>query len=114
MCDGGPVLNYLQKLLSEDRHKVLLIGYCTPGSIGGKLIELSKVSRKLRAKLPGVLDLGSRRLPVAHVRAEICRLHGYQSHADRIGLLDWICLLENDAPHPRARRVFINHGSQSS
>jgi len=89
--EGGPIVEHLIRWLPSRRARILLAGYCMPGTITGRLEE-DPPTIKLRGR------------PV-RVEASISRLSCFSGHADAPQLERWITSM----PGPRPR-VILNHG----
>jgi len=112
MCSGGPVLDYLAKLLPLESTTVLLTGFQSAGTIGGKLQSLKSLAVDERTKLTDALEFGDgRTLRLADVRAEITCIRGYSGHLDQEGLVDWVFREFNGQPSQVGRTVFLTHGN---
>lgn len=109
MCDVGPIVPHLVREVPRSASTVVLTGYASPDTVGGKLRAASRVVEK-----PGFesLGLGETMFEVSDIKAKVEDLGGYYSgHADRDGLLDFV--FRRDDTHVRSNqacRVFINHG----
>ncbi|MEQ6888594.1 MBL fold metallo-hydrolase [Halomonas sp. CS7] len=115
--DGGPAATWLPKVLLSQKNIVAMSGYCSSGTIGGKLLELQNVKLEDRAFLSGELIWQKKehqpqaRLEARDIRAKIARLSGYSGHADQADLLNW--LFEHHKGHTWqmiGRTVFLQHG----
>ncbi len=95
MCEAGRIRHHLKHHLWQPEHTILFAGYQAAGSLGRSLLDgVQKV------KLFG---------EEIAVRAEIASLHGTSGHADRQGLLDWVCAIPQ-----KPEIVFVNHGDEQS
>jgi metallo-beta-lactamase family protein len=114
MCDGGPVVNYLSELLLEERNKLLFTGYCSPRTVGGKLLQLQDMSLRARSELSEVLrwNSSSEAVQLAAVRADISSVSGYSGHADHDGLLDWFFQWRDSRGYPAGYTTFLTHGDE--
>ncbi|MCU0793010.1 MAG: MBL fold metallo-hydrolase [Opitutaceae bacterium] len=108
MCQGGRALELLRKNLGKPEVLVALMGFQAPDTPGAQL-------RKRVDNPDVVLDLTEWKMP-ADVKATIVDLGKYYSgHADQAGLVKYA--LHKDDPKYRyasLKRVFLNHGEQSS
>ena len=95
MCEAGRIRHHLKHNLWDSRNTVLFVGYQAEGSLGRKLQE-------------GVEEVRLFGEDIA-VNAEIATLHGTSGHADQAGLVRWLQCF-----HEKPRKVFINHGEDSS
>jgi metallo-beta-lactamase family protein len=113
MCDGGPVANYLTGLLDDERNTVLLTGYCSKKTNGGKLLRIAGESIKKRQKRRGQLTWSDATdsIPLAAIHADIDNIRGYSGHADHDGLLDWFFGWDNGRHYPAGMTVFLTHGN---
>jgi metallo-beta-lactamase family protein len=112
MCNGGPVLRYLQDHLCDPASTVLFTGYAAGESVGGQLRRLECLGPAEREQIGGDLVLplsnGDARLPLAAIRANIASLEGYSGHADQNGLMQWLAPTRRD--ESIAPVVFVQHG----
>jgi metallo-beta-lactamase family protein len=92
MCDGGPVVAYLEKYLSDPNVVVMLTGYMSPMTLGGKLLAGQK-SIRLDGKF-------------YEVRAKILHYNFWSAHGDESSLLRW---LEGWRWGQHAK-IYLNHG----
>lgn len=90
MCEAGRIRHHLKHNLWRSESTILFSGYQVEGTIGRKLQDGEKY-----VKLFGE-DIA--------VKADICQLEGFSSHADRDLLIEWLS-------HTRCRQVFVNHGN---
>lgn len=113
MCNGGPVANYLSELLYEERNTILLTGYCSPNTNGGKLFRIMNETIKKRKKRGGALTWSdsTAAVPLASIHADIAAIGGYSGHADHEGLLDWFFGWDDGRHYPAGQTVFLTHGS---
>ena len=91
MCDAGRIRHHLKYNLWRSNSSVVFVGYQAVGSLGRRLLDGAE-----SVKLFGE-DVA--------VKAEIVRMPGMSSHADRSGLLRWI-----RAYAPKPQHVFVVHG----
>lgn len=95
MITGGRVLTYLQKMIHDPKHAVLLVGYQAEATRGRKLLE-------------GAKDLKIYGKYVA-VGAQIATIDRLSAHADQRALLGWIDKLEQ-----KPDMIFLIHGEVSA
>jgi metallo-beta-lactamase family protein len=89
--DAGPIVEHFIRWLPSRRGRILLAGYCMPGSVVGQLLDD-----------PPRLKLRGRWVPV---EAPIDRLECFSGHADAAGLERWLCSMPGAQP-----RVALHHG----
>ncbi len=108
MCQGGRALELLRKNLGKPEVLVALMGFQAPDTPGAQL--------RRRVDNPDApIDLTFWKLP-SDVRATVVDLgRFYSGHADQAGLVRYA--LQKDDPrfsYAPLRRVFLNHGDNSS
>ncbi|MDR9440396.1 MAG: MBL fold metallo-hydrolase [Halomonas sp.] len=79
MCAGGRVVNYLKRMLGDERHDVLFIGYQGAGTPGRDIQRYGPRG--------GWVALDGERI---NIRARIDTIGGYSAHADQADLLRFI------------------------
>lgn len=92
MMEAGRVRHHLLHALPDPRNAVLVVGFCAPGTLGGRLLD-------------GAEEVGlfGERVPV---KARILRMDFYSAHADRGELLRYLGCQRPAAVH----RTFLVHG----
>jgi metallo-beta-lactamase family protein len=111
MADGGKVTGYLQEYLGDAHTTVLFTGHCSPGSVGGRLLDLARLANDQRERLSETLDLQGKEVPAAQIRASIEKLSGYSGHTDQEGLLSWLFPTHSRVgSYASGETVFITHG----
>jgi len=91
MITGGRVLHYLDKLISDKKNSVLIVGFQAEGTRGRALIS-GDAELKFFGKY-------------YDINAEIFRINDFSGHADQSELLDWLQHFETPPI-----LTFINHG----
>lgn len=91
MCDAGRIRHHIKHNLWRNECTILFVGYQSQGTLGRLLVD----------GVPKVKLFGEE----ISVEADIAVLGGMSAHADRDGLIRWICALKS-----KPRRVFVNHG----
>ncbi len=115
MCEGGPVVSYLQSFLRSTRATVLLTGYAGPTTTGGRLLAISDVPPEDRVNLQEtVFHDDADPVPVRDIRATIGRLSGYSGHADQRGLVNWAVFKNREGVEccAASERLFLTHGNR--
>jgi metallo-beta-lactamase family protein len=120
MCDGGLVLSYFETLLRRESTTLLLTGYMSPATIGGKLLQHAKLSPDDRRRSSEQIvwqDIDPKKpdhcVPLSEVKAHIEQLSGYSGHADQTGLVDWLFSLRDGHPQLAGRTIFVTHGGEN-
>ncbi|MGE0567255.1 MAG: MBL fold metallo-hydrolase RNA specificity domain-containing protein [Bacteroidia bacterium] len=92
MMDAGRIKHHLIHHLSDKKNTVLIVGFCTPNSLGGKLIRGENE----------VFIFGK---PVK-VKADIKIMESYSAHADYNELLSFLSCQDKS----RVKEIFLVHG----
>ena len=90
MCEAGRIRHHLKHNLWRPECTILFVGYQSPGTVGGKLLDGAEAVRLFGEEIL--------------VKAEIRRVDSFSSHADEPHLLEWVKKAQPGT------RVFINHG----
>lgn len=91
MMNAGRVKHHLYNSIDQKKNTVLIVGYCTPETPGGKLRE-GATELRLFGELKPVL-------------ADIEIMDSFSAHADRKEMLDFI-----DNQKGRLKKLFLVHG----
>jgi len=94
MCEAGRIRHHLKHNLWRPESTILFVGYQANGTLGRAIVEGAKEVRLFGEPI--------------EIRASILTLAGLSGHADKQGLLDWICAFEK-----KPERVFVVHGEES-
>lgn len=95
MCDAGRICHHLKHNLWNSKNSVVFVGYQANGTLGRFIVEGATEVSVLGEKVA--------------VKAQIHNLEGFSGHADRDGLMDWVCGLQK-AP----QNIFLVHGEDES
>ncbi|MEC9483014.1 MAG: MBL fold metallo-hydrolase [Halomonas sp.] len=98
MATGGRVINYLQRMLGDERHGVLFTGYQAAGTPGRDIQRYGPRG--------GWVALDGERITI---RASVETIGGYSAHADQHDLLNFIKQIRQPP-----REVRLVHGEQSA
>jgi metallo-beta-lactamase family protein len=116
MCEGGPIVSYLQDHITRKTTTVIFPGYVATGTLGNQLLRLKDVPLSERSRLGGTIKLSNGNGPLtmaeSSVQAEIVKIDGYSGHADQAGLADW--LISPESGEPAASTVFLTHGTDQA
>ena len=91
MLEGGRVLHYLDKCISDKKNSILLVGFQAEGTRGRALISGD----------PELKFFGK----YYKIEAEIFKINAFSGHADQSELMDWLSHFKKPP-----RLTFINHG----
>jgi metallo-beta-lactamase family protein len=92
MIEAGRIKHHVLNNISDERNTILMVGYCSPGSLGGRLVAGEKQ----------VHIFGK----PADVRAEVVSIASYSAHADYNEMLEFLSC--QDAS--KVKKVFLVHG----
>ncbi len=98
MCEGGPVVVYLEKYLNDPNITIMLTGYMSPSTLGGKLREGQK---RVEIKT----STGKK---IVEVKAKILFYSFMSGHGDESTLLRWI----DGWKWSQHGKIYLNHGSK--
>lgn len=90
MCEAGRIRHHLKHNLWRPECTVLFVGYQSPATLGGKLLDGADMIKLFGEEI--------------QVKSEVLRVDSFSSHADREHLLEWIGKADANT------RIFINHG----
>jgi len=108
MCNGGPVVNHLQRHISNSATTIVLTGHQSPGTPGGALLKLMDMHEQERNKFK--FKLGEIEVNGSDFKARVVNLASFFSgHADQDGLIDFILRRDSKKPYNPVT-VFLNHG----
>lgn len=115
MAEGGPVIDWLRRWLSESQASVLFTSYCKRESVGGRLCEIAGLPAAELARLQKPLELPDSSLRSCDVKARVFVMSGYSAHADQDRLIEWAFPKTKDGVRiPVARTLCVTHGEQTS
>lgn len=92
MAEAGRVKHHIKNNIGNDKNTILIVGYCEPTSLGGRLVSGSKVVRIFGEEFD--------------VRAEVKVIKSMSAHGDYEDLLRFLCC-QNAA---EVKQVFLVHG----
>lgn len=92
MMDAGRIKHHLIHTLPHEKNTILISGYCSPGTLGGKLLDGAKEVRVFGDFIP--------------VKAEVKSITSFSAHADYGELLKFL-LCQNKS---LLKKIFLVHG----
>ena len=92
MMDAGRIKHHLANNISDPKNTVLIVGYCTPNSLGGKI----KAGEK-EVKIFGEFH---------EVNATIEVIDSYSAHADYSELIKFLSCQDKS----KVKKIFLVHG----
>ncbi len=98
MLEAGRVKHHVANHISDPRCTILLVGYCTPTSLGARIQDPS---------LKWVSIFGYDR----KIKAQVSKIEGFSGHGDYREMIDYLTRSLNTEA---VRRTFIVHGEQTA
>lgn len=92
MAEAGRVKHHIANQIGDPNNTILMVGYCSPNTLGHKLKSGAETVRIFGEDFP--------------VRAKVRILDGFSAHADYQGMLDY---LSCQSPE-KVKKVFLVHG----
>lgn len=92
MADAGRIKHHLRNNLENKKNTVLMVGYCSPNSLGRYLMDGAKEVRIFGETVPVIADVVS--------------LQAYSAHADYKEMLRFLDCQDKQ----KVRRIFLVHG----
>ncbi|MEI6020005.1 MAG: MBL fold metallo-hydrolase [Bacteroidota bacterium] len=96
MCDAGRVKHHLRYSIEDERNTVLMVGYCSPSTLGAKLTSGQK-----QVRIFG---------DFFDVKADIEVIHSYSAHADYEELMRFLSCQNKS----KIKSMFLVHGEDDS
>ena len=98
MLEAGRVKHHVANHISDPRCTILLVGYCTPTSLGARIQDPS---------LKWISIFGYDR----KIKAQVSKIEGFSGHGDYREMIDYLTRSLNTEA---VRRTFIVHGEQTA
>lgn len=96
MMDAGRIKHHLKHTLPYNKHTLLIVGYCPPRSLGGKLLNGDKVVKVFGDEIP--------------VNAEVETISSYSAHGDYLEMMKFLSCQDK----AKVKSVFLVHGEDDS
>lgn len=97
MLEAGRVKHHVANHISKPSTTILIVGYCTPTSLGARL-------QKPDLKYISIFGEDHK------VAAQICKIEGFSGHGDYKEMCTYLTCQQPD----RVRRVFVVHGEKTA
>jgi metallo-beta-lactamase family protein len=97
MMEGGRIQEHIIANIGNVHCRILIAGYCTPGTLGHQLLERKTTVQIRRNSYP--------------VLAEIASTDIFSAHPDSDGLMNYAL---NVREKGKLKKVFLTHGEPSS
>ncbi len=95
MMNGGPVIEYFQKMADDKANTLVFVGYLAEGTLGRKVQQGLKT-------MP-ISDNGKTKKLEINMRVE--NIDGFSGHCDFQQLMNYVGSLK-----PKPRKLIVNHG----
>lgn len=93
MMEAGRIKHHVANNVSDPRNTILIVGYCTPNSLGARIQQ------------KGLREISI--FGITHpVKARIAKIEGFSGHADYQEMMDYL----NYQPKKDIKRLFLVHG----
>jgi metallo-beta-lactamase family protein len=96
MCDAGRIKHHLMNCIGNPENTVLIVGYCSPHTLGGKLLSGQKSVRIFGEDFD--------------VKAEVETILSYSAHADYSELIKFLSCQDKK----KVKKVFLVHGEEDA
>jgi len=94
MADAGRVKHHIMHAVSDEKNTILIVGYCSPRTLGANLLEGKK-----QVHIYGdYYDL----------KADVESIHSYSAHADYSELIQFLSCQEKE----KVKTIFLVHGEE--
>ena len=98
MLEAGRVKHHVANHIADPRCTILIIGYCTPTSLGARIQDPSR-------KWISIFGFDHK------IKAQISKIEGFSGHGDYREMIDWLTRSQNVEA---IRRTFIVHGEEEA
>jgi metallo-beta-lactamase family protein len=92
MAEAGRIKHHIRNTVEDKRNTILMVGYCTPDSLGGKLLRGAETITIFGKEFS--------------VKAKVEQIHSFSAHADYKEMLDYLKCQDPE----RVRQFFLVHG----
>lgn len=92
MAEAGRVKHHIRNAITNPNNTILMVGYCTPGSLGGRLMNGAKTVSIFGKEF--------------EVKASIEQIHSFSAHADYKEMQDYLACQDASG----VRQFFLVHG----
>lgn len=99
MMNGGPIMEYLRALGSDERNSLVIVGYQAEGTMGRRI---QKGWNEIPVSMNG-------KTYTVKINLEVTTVDGFSGHSDRHQLMDYVRRI-----YPKPSKVITNHGDESN
>lgn len=96
MMEAGRIKHHLKNNISSNANTILIVGYCTPKSLGGRLIAGDKIVKIFGEEY--------------QVKADIRVIESYSAHADYKEILNFLACQDKE----KIKNIFLVHGDSGA
>jgi metallo-beta-lactamase family protein len=96
MMDAGRIKHHLKKTISNEKNTILVVGYCSPLSLGSKIMNGDKEVKLFGEMYP--------------VKAKIEIMNSFSAHADYSELIKFLSCQDKN----KVKEIFLIHGEENS
>ena len=112
MLEAGRVKHHVANHIEDPRTTILIVGYCTPTSLGARLLNLFGLGESpnayARNNQPKVISIFGEE---HKVRADVRLLDGFSGHGDYKEMIDYLTTVQDVT---KIKHTFIVHGEESA
>ena len=111
MMGNGPITEYLKRLLEDQNTKLIIVSYCSEGTVGRKILEKAEYIKNLREsgkkeyQIDKTINLFGKELIV---NADVEKVTSLSTHARQEELLDFI----KNFNRKNISSILLNHGEE--
>ncbi|OYT34355.1 MAG: hypothetical protein B6U87_02175 [Candidatus Aenigmarchaeota archaeon ex4484_52] len=98
MVNGGPIMEYLRKMIGDERHTLAFVGYQAESTLGAKIQSGAN-------EIP--LETTKGEIKYTPVKIQVVTIRGISGHANRSELTNYLCNLRQTP-----NKIMFNHGER--
>jgi KH/beta-lactamase-domain protein len=98
MLEGGPIINYFERLAPSDKNRLIFVSYQIAGTMGRRILDGAK-----EVSIMG--DDG--KMKIVNIGCKVEKIDGFSGHSDYNQLIRFIGRLR-----PKLQQVIVNHGER--
>lgn len=99
MLTGGPAVDYLRLLASDERNSLVFVGYQAEGTLG----------RKIKDGAREITMVVENKVEAIPIKLEVYSIEGFSGHSDQRELLEYARDIS-----PRPKKILLNHGEPTA
>ena len=98
MLEGGPIINYFERLAPSDKNRLIFVSYQIAGTMGRRILDGAR-------EVSIMSDDG--KMKIVNIGCKVEKIDGFSGHSDYNQLIRFIGKLR-----PKLQQVIINHGER--